>query len=176
MNAEFIIVFMQKSFFIVVLLALFSCNDGDFEIPSFEFDTNVNLCGTYVLHRENSEKTEALILLLNPTDILQEAGNRQIPITSENVFYRIFDESVGADYFCATVPPAQPVVIREWTAVAGNDNFIDIETTAIIHEDGVSITGYKHTLVLYYLILESNNEKITHETYHFGSFDISFEI
>ncbi len=164
---------MRIILFITILVNLISCNDGDFEVPSFEFDTTVSHCGTYVLYRTNSNQTEALILQLNPTDIVQEVGDKQIAITSENVMYRIFDDSISADYFCASIPPVEPVVIKEWKAVAGSTNYINIDTTAVMHEDGVTITGYKHELVLHNLILESNDEKITHETYLFGSFNTS---
>ena len=36
-----------------------------------------------------------------------------------------------------------------------------------------TLTGYKHELILDNLILESKNEKITYETYPFGSFNTS---
>jgi len=162
---------MPKFFFIVALVAFVSCDDGDFEIPSFEFSTTVNSCGSYIIHRENTSGTEAFILSLSELDILQEETIAPIlvPISSENTQYRIFDTAVGTDYFCADVPPTEPIVLRNWQGVAGSSNDISIETIAV-YDINNDLTGYEHTITILNLVLESNGETLTFEEYLFGSF------
>ncbi len=165
--------FMQKILSLFLFLSLISCNDGDFEVPSFEFDTSVNTCGTYVLYRTNTAKTEAFILQLNETDLLLEEITTTISIGAENCNYRIFDAAVDAAYFCSDVPPVEPSVIRNWEAVAGDNNLINITSTAVIDEDTTEITGYIYDIDIVNLVLESNDEQIIYETYAFGSVSIS---
>ena len=119
---------MRIILFLSILASLISCDDGDFEVPSFEFDTTVNTCETYVLYRTNSNQTEALIIQLNEEEISQEEGSVAIAITANNCNYRIFDDSIGADYFCSDVPPILPIVTKDWKAIAGANNYILIDT------------------------------------------------
>jgi len=161
---------MRILLFILVLITITSCDDGDFDQLQFNFETTVNTCGSYVLYRTSSEKTEALIISLNETDIVQEVGVKTIPISETNVIYRIFNESLGTDYFCATIPPISPTVLKEWKAVSGINNMINIDTTEIISETDGSITGYKHNLVFTNLVLENEGVQEKYVTYSFGSF------
>jgi len=162
---------MPKFVLIFSLLTFIACDDGDFEIPSFEFESNLNSCGTYVLYRTNAAATEAFIITLSDLEILQEETTTPIEVSIEesNTQYRIFDTAVSSDYFCADVPPIEPVVIRNWQAVAGVSNFISIETIAI-YDINNELTGYEHTINLQNLVLESNGETLTYENYFFGSF------
>lgn len=161
---------MQRLVTIFLFIGLVSCNDGDFEVPSFDFDETINKCGTYVLYRTNDSQTEAFILQLDLNAIPQEVGTNSIAISATNCNYRIFDTEVSADYFCSDVPPVSPVVIRNWEAVAGANNEIQINTSALLDDDGITINAYEHQIVLYNLTLESNGEEIIYETYEFGSF------
>lgn len=147
-----------------------SCDDGDFDMLQFNFETTVNTCGSYVLYRTSSEKTEALVILLNETDIIQEVGINAVPITAANVIYRIFNESLGTDYFCAAIPPTSPTVLKEWTAISGVNNMINIDTTVILDETDGTITGYKHDLVFTNLVLENEGVQEKYVTYLFGNF------
>jgi len=163
---------MHKIVSIFLLLSIFACDDGNFEVPSFEFDTEINTCGTYVFYRTNTAKTEAFILQLNEADIPQEETTTAIPISAANCNYRIFDDAVESNYFCSDVPPVTPSVTRNWEAVAGSNNLITIITTSIIDEDTAEIIGFEYEIVLNYLVLESNDEQIIYETYPFGSVSI----
>ncbi len=162
---------MRIILFLFILANLISCDDGDFEVPSFEFDTTVNTCGTYVLYRTNSNQTEALIIQLNEEEISQEEGAVAIAITTNNCNYRIFDDRIGADYFCSDVPPVQPIVVKNWTAMAGENNFITIDSSVLYDEDGITIIGYNHQIILNNLVLESEGESIIIESYDYGSFN-----
>jgi len=161
---------MRKIVSILIIFSLFSCNDGDFEVPSFEFSDTVNACGTYVLYRTNSSQTEAFILQLDETTITQEVGTSTLALSAENCNYRIFDSELSSDYFCSDIPPVSPTVIRNWEAISGASNNIQISTNIVFEEDGVTINSYEHQIVLDNLVLESNDEQIIYESYNFGSF------
>jgi hypothetical protein len=162
---------MRKFLFLLILSSFTACNDGDFEIPSFDFNSSVNTCGTYVVYRTNDSRNEALILHLSDQEILQEETTTPIElrINADNVQYRIFNSEVNTNYFCADIPPTEPIVTRNWSGVEGSNNYISIETTVVTDTNNL-ITGYKHTITLYNLVLESNDENITFESYFFGSF------
>ncbi len=162
---------MYKNFSILLFIILFSCDDGNFEVPSFEFNDTVNTCGSYVIYRTNSDQTEAFIIELSNTEILSEETVTPIetPITATNVQYRIFNGIVNPSYFCADIPPVTPSVTRNWEGVAGSYNKISITTTAVLNDDDI-ITGYEHQITLINLVLESNGDSQTFESYYFGSF------
>ena len=65
---------MKKISFLVILLLLIACDDGDFNIPSFDFDgLPINNCGDIVFNKITSNGTESLILKIsadNTDDIL----------------------------------------------------------------------------------------------------------
>lgn len=161
---------MQKIISILIIFSFFSCSDGDFEVPSFEFNETISTCGTYVFYRTNSSQTEAFIIQLEETDIVQEEGIVTVSISAENCNYRIFDSEVSSDYFCSSIPPVSPIVIRNWEAVSGASNNIQISTSIVFEEDDVTINSYEHQIDLYNLVLESQGENIIYETYSFGSF------
>lgn len=163
---------MRFFLFFFLTMGFLACDDGDFEQLQFDFETTVQTCGEIVLYRTSSEKTEALVVVLSKTDITQEVGVKTIPITDTNVIYRIFNEALGADYFCASVPPTTPIVVKEWKAVAGVNNKITIDTTEIIKEiDEIdTVVGYEHILTFTNLILENEGDQEKYETYLFGSF------
>lgn len=161
---------MRFLLFLFVFSTIISCDDGDFDQLQFNFETTVNTCGNYVLYRMSSEKTEALVIVLAETDIAQEVGETTIPITETNVIYRIFNESLEDTYFCASVPPIKPTVLKEWKAISGLNNEITIETSAVYDTENQELIAYKHKLILTNLVLENEGIQEKYETYLFGSF------
>lgn len=165
---------MRRIIYFILLLSFASCDDGDFEIPSFEFTDTVSHCGSFIVYRTSEIGTEALVLKLSDQNIAAEETDEPIlvAISPQNVQYRIFDNPVAATYFCADLPPTEPIVIKNWIAVAGASNKISIETTAVTNDNN-EITGYKHKIRLLNLVLENNGETMTFEDYYFGSFSIN---
>jgi len=161
---------MRFYLFFIIAISLLSCDDGDFDQIQFNFDSKINVCGEYLMYRTSSEKKEALILVVSKEDIVNEVGEVTIPITANNIVYRIFSDKVGTDYFCASIPPAQPTVTKEWLAVSGTANKISIITTEILNETG-TITGYKHEIGFHNLILENNDLQERYTFYKFGDFE-----
>lgn len=155
---------------------LLSCDDGDFDIAGFEFEEKINVCGTYTLYRLSTEgQREALIVTLTSQQIRQDE-ELVIPVSvSENGLYtvtdRVFDDAVTSDYFCATVPPVEPKVVKDWRGVSG---LILVENRPVLDEDGETIDSWEHIIVLNDVVLESGDEKlIFNDTYLYGTFTSS---
>ncbi len=167
-------------FFTLLLLVLFhSCSDGNLDIAGFEFEEQVNVCGSYTLYRlsTNGQK-EALIVTLTAQQIRQDE-EPVIPVAvSVNGLYtvtdRVFDDQVTSSYFCATIPPVEPVVIKNWEGVSG---FILVENRPIYEEDGVTVESWEHIIVLNDVVLESGEEKlIFNDTFLYGTFTTAPEL
>lgn len=164
-------IYMKKILTILAIVLLASCDKGDFEIPSFQFEETVQDCGTYIVYRTNSEDTEALVLVMNSTVIKSEETTTPLKlyISATNLQYRLFDGAIGTDYFCQTLPPITPTVIKNWTGVAGADNYIQVETTKYYNSSDVHI-GYKHYITLHNMKLENGSDSIMYESFEFGTF------
>jgi hypothetical protein len=172
---------VKRSLFKILALflsfAMLSCDDGDFDIAGFEFEETVNVCGSYTLYRLSTNgQREALIVTLTAQQIRQDE-EVVIPVSvSENGLYtvtdRVFDDAVSSDYFCATIPPVEPRVVKNWTGVSG---LILVENRPVLdEEDGETIVAWEHIIVLNDVVLESGEEKlIFNDTYLYGTFTSS---
>jgi len=159
---------MKKLITLFIALSFFSCNDGDFDVPAFEFTSPVNSCGEYILYITNSNSTEVLALTLSTTQINSEIGVVSHAISSiVEANYRIFEEGIGTDYFCQSIPPSKPKVLKELNAESG---FINITTSEVL-TDG-ELTGYTYTINITELLFNDNNERIFFESLDFGVFDV----
>jgi hypothetical protein len=161
---------------LIFTLILTSCNDGDFDVAGFEFEEKVNVCGSYTLYRLSTNgQREALIVTLTAQQIRQDQ-EAVIPVSvSENGLYtvtdRVFDDAVSSDYFCATIPPVEPRVVKNWTGVSG---LILVENRPVLDADGETIVSWEHIIVLNDVVLESGEEKlIFNDTFLFGTFTTS---
>ena len=157
---------MKKLIILFIAFSLFSCNDGDFDVPAFEFTETVNSCGEYILYIKNSNSTETLVLTLNSSDLGTTEGETSFEIpTNTTVTYRIFKEGIGETYFCQDIPPATPHVLKELTATSGT---VTILTTL------ESTDNYSYTINISELLFDDNNERIFFENLSFGIFTLSF--
>ncbi len=160
---------MKKLFtlFIVVLFA--SCNDGDFEVPAFEFTEDINECNDYFLFKTSENKTETIYVSFSSTQFASIEGDKSYTISPNlPVTYRIFDDKIGNDYFCQTVPPTKPTVLKELTAESGT---IFITTTKELDDDDV-LTGYRYDISFKKLSFTDNDERIYFESLDFGTFTV----
>lgn len=165
---------MRKIFLFVWLLASLSCNDGDLDISSFEFEDKVNICGTvnYTLYRlSTNDQREALIVTLSNEQIRKDEDVVQPVSVTENgpytVTYRLFEDSVNDNYFCAAVPPIEPKVVKDWRGVAGT---ILVQNEPVYDEDGVTITGWKSNILLVDVVLKVDDQELRlDEVYVFGT-------
>ena len=149
----------MKKYILLALLTIFlSCDDGDLEIETLDFDsiTSVQSCGgvsvtsANVLFKINGD--EALILELPNWAIKNEATTEDITVNiteSGSVIYRIFSGTVSSNYFCDDVPPVEPVVTKE---IIAQDGVVFITTAAV---DSVT---FEHTIRLSGISLVTEDE------------------
>tara|TARA_R110001583_G_scaffold58714_4_gene174829 strand:- start:3962 stop:4441 length:480 start_codon:yes stop_codon:yes gene_type:complete len=157
---------MKKLITLFIAFTLISCNDGDFDIPAFEFTNTVKSCGEYLLFVKNTESTEVLMLSLTNTQLGSTVGEKTYPIsTTLKVTYRIFDEKITDTYFCQAIPPATPLVLKELLGIEGT---LVINTIATITNEVV--TGYEYDISLKNLLFLDNNQRIYFESMPFGTF------
>lgn len=158
---------MKKIFGIFVLLfSLNSCDDGDFNIESFDFtDATTNSCNSgetgFFIYKINDN--ESLILQIPETSFVNTITPtdqpRIININNTNkVIYRLYTGSLTSSVICTTIPPATPTVSNEWNALSGN---IEISTFVNKQVDETTnaseITGYTHTIVFRNVNFDTGN-------------------
>jgi hypothetical protein len=169
---------MKKVFLLLTLLITLSCNDGNLDIASFEFEEKVNTCGdiNITMYRLSpSGQKEALIVTLTDQQIKND-DTVVLPVSvSENGLYtvtdRVFASEVNSSYFCTVVPPVEPKVLKNWKGVSGT---IAIQNNKVFDEDGVTVIAYEHIVVLKDVVLKSGDESlIFNDTYLFGVFQTS---
>lgn len=167
---------MKRVLFFLLLFLLSACNDGDLDISSFEFEERVNICGTnsYTLYKLSpDQQREALIVTLSDQQIRKDEDivppvnvGLNSPYT---VTYRLFDEKLTNDYFCAAVPPVTPKVIKDWRGVSGT---IAVENQPVYDEAGANIIGWRHYIVLIDVVLQVDDQELKlDETYVFGTLE-----
>lgn len=165
---------MKKIFLFLFLMVALSCNDGNLDISSFEFEEEVTICGSdiYTLYRlSTSGQREALIVTLTNEQIRKDEDVVQPVAVSINgdytVTYRLFDDRVTNNYFCAAVPPTEPNVLKDWRGISG---VILVENQPEYNTDGETIIGWKHYVVLIDVVLEVDGQELKlDETYVFGT-------
>lgn len=160
---------MKKFIIFFIALSLFSCNDGDFDVPEFQFTDDVNSCDEYLLYIASSEKTETMIMTLTSGQLGTTPGEKSYSISSSlPVIYRIFSEAIGSDYFCQAIPPTTPIVLKELDAdSSGNVNII---TTEVL--DDQTVIGYTYEITISDLLFMDGSERIYFENFTFGTFEI----
>ena len=169
---------MKKLFFLFSFLITLSCNDGNLDIASFEFEEKVNVCGdiNITMYRLSpAGHKEALIVTLTDKQI----KNDDIPVLpvsvakngSYTVTERVFESEVNSSYFCTVVPPVEPKVLKNWEGISGT---IAVQNNKVFDEDGVTVIAYEHIVVLKDVVLKSGDESlIFNDTYLFGVFQTS---
>jgi hypothetical protein len=155
---------MKRFLIIMMIINAVACNDGDMDVPSFEFEQTIHFCGSYVLYRNNSTSTEALILHLSPADFSGTTVTT-IPLAADVCSYRIFDAAFDQDYFCSDIPPVTPVVTRVWYAEPGEDNYLEIIPANTGTEEN---PVYTYHLIMHNLVLTNEEEQMIFNTYDYG--------
>ncbi|UPQ78248.1 hypothetical protein M0M57_11525 [Flavobacterium azooxidireducens] len=150
----------------VLLFCLNACDDGDFNIESFDFaDAATNSCNNgesgFFIYKINDN--EALILQIPEDSFKNEITPAETPRTIDinsinKVFYRLYNGTLSANVICNTIPPATPTVSNEWNALSG---IIEISTfvNKQVNEttNASEITGYTHTIVLRNVNFDTGN-------------------
>lgn len=122
-------------YFLTGLLFLSACSDGDLQIEALDFDEgNIQFCNegqdateTTLFFKINGD--EVLILDLQSGLLDNEPSTDAITSnigSNSELTYRLFSGTVAQDYFCSTIPPAEPMVIEE---IIATDGIVQIVTT-----------------------------------------------
>ena len=160
---------MKKIIVLLLAFSLYSCNDGDFDVPAFEFTDTINTCGEYTIYKSNSESTEVIVLTLSSSSLSTTPGDKTLEISTSNaVTYRIFSDGISSNYFCQDIPPSTPKVVKELIAESGTFNINTIEDLT----DG-EVTGYTYTITISDLLLSNEDDKIIFDNFDFGEFTIN---
>ena len=140
---------MKKLFSFLIFITLFSCDDGDIIVTSFEFDdVDLQLCegsipNEFVFFKINTAINEAISYnFINPiydatTETIDENGMLQ-PIVIDlaendnNLIYRTFNTAITSDYYCSNIPDSNIEVTNEIVAVGGE---VTIENRIVIEDD-----------------------------------------
>ena len=159
---------MKKLLILFLAFTLNACNDGDFDVPAFEFAEKVTICGNDVLYITSTNSTEVLVLTLPSTAIGTIPKTQSIPVSATAAAtYRIFDVGIGANYFCQDIPPSEPKIVKELIADGGT---IKITTTEVL--TNAVVTGYSHEITISNLSFNNNEERIFFENFDFGTLTV----
>lgn len=166
---------MKKLLVLFIAFTLVSCDDGEFNVPAFDFEDEVYGCGeNSALYITSSADTEAMVMTLIDDELGTEVGTESYSITStRQVVYRIFSEGIGSDYFCQSIPPTVPAVITELIAAEGGT--INITTSEVYTDE--ELTGYNYEIILTDLLfVDEDGLEISYETFAFGNdYEIDIE-
>ena len=167
---------MKRIFYSLLFLLIISCNDGNLDIASFEFEEKVNVCGEFTLYRlsTNGAKETLMVTLTDKQIRNDEEIVLPVSVTEKGPYTvtdRVFKSEVTADYFCATVPPGEPAVLKNWLGVSG---FILVQNNPVFDIDGVTILAWEHIIILNDVVLKSGDKSlIFNDTFVYGTFETS---
>ena len=145
---------MYKRILFLSLITILSCDDGDFNIPEFNFNNiDIENCGDVVLYKVNENET--LILEIDPSPKLGEEDKEDTFLThnlenesfnvastgANKIIYRTLDEIPTKDYYCQNIPPTSPKVTNEWVGTGEV-----IVNTVFTEDDGDGVDELDKTL------------------------------
>ena len=161
---------MKRISIIVLLMVFLSCNDGDLQIESVDFEAaTVDMCATASDEKLANtfffkiQDDEALLLTMttgqfkNATSIDGSIVSTISASAAPTLVYRLFTGTVAKSYFCDAVPATDPTVVKENTASGGEL----IVTTAVSKVEKGTKT-YTHAITINDLSLTNDQgERLT---------------
>jgi hypothetical protein len=164
---------MKKIIAFIFCAFLFSCDDGDITLQSFDFDgQSVQKCADNNLIFKI--KNDELLLINIPESNFANVvtpDNEPIEVTintSNTVVYRKYSGNLSSTTICSTLPPATPVVSNEWEATGGT---ILIETDERFDTDGTTVLGYTHNITFVNVSFSNSDNTFSFTTYLFGDYE-----
>lgn len=155
------------------IFMLQACDDGDITLESFNFDTVAvqNCSDNNLVFKINDN--ELLLLNIPATSFANEetpdGSPRIVTVSSTNqIIYRLYSGDVSSSTICSILPPASPVVEKEWNATGGT---IEIITNALYASDGITITGYTHNIKFVNVNFSNSDNSFSFTEYIFGNYE-----
>ena len=154
---------MKNLFVLCIITLLVSCNDGDLQIETIDFDSvGISTCESTVTTSSTIffkiNNKEALILELQSGVLKNEVSDGVITSlvpSQSKLTYRVFSDNVTSNYFCDTLPTTTPSVLEEIEAEDGEV----LITTALA--EGTTDT-FEHTIQLSGItFITSTDQRIT---------------
>lgn len=164
---------------IIVLLGLSliytSCSDGDIAVKSMNFnEASIQNCGSLFFKINQRElliadfaKGSSSVQL----DVNAPLGELQTFQTSSAnpIYYRVYSDNVNAQFVCASIPPAQPVVVSEYVSEPGAIVQYTKRMHANFSAQGAAV-NYFFDIQFVNLTLSNEEGKLKYENYFFGSY------
>ena len=154
---------MKNLFVLCVMTVLVSCNDGDLQIETIDFDSvGISTCESTVTTSSTIffkiSNKEALILEIQSGVFKNEVSDGVITSlvpSQSKLTYRVFSDNVSSNYFCDAIPTTTPSVLEE---IEAEDGEVLITTTLA---EGTTDT-FEHTLRLSGItFITSTDQRIT---------------
>src|SRR5690554_7940982 len=106
--------------FLLLTLFLWSCDDGDMSVTTFNFTSqNLSKCqnNSYIY---NVNQNEVLLLDIPVNNFVNIEETRVYTLGSaDKLVYRLYSAPVNNSVLCADFPVSEPQVVDEWIALAG---------------------------------------------------------
>jgi len=130
-------------YFVISVLTLLACDDGDIIVTSFDFDEiDLELCrgsfkDEYVFYKINDDTFESVSLDF-VSEVFSDTIVTETPIIIDlednaNFIYRRYTSEITSDYFCGTIPSNDIVVDEELVGIAGD---AEISVIITVEDDG----------------------------------------
>lgn len=166
--------------FLGILIGVFAfsaCDDGDLVVDSIDFEeVTTSSCADNNLIFKLKE-SEALILNIPEETFVNDPTPVGVPTEliineTNQVVYSFYNGKVTAGNICDLIPPATPVINKQWKAASG---IIQITTTAVkkLNETDNSsrITGYNNSIVFVNIKFDKGDgTNQFYETFVFGDY------
>ncbi|WP_194850748.1 hypothetical protein [Nonlabens antarcticus] len=142
---------MKKIIYAFLLIAVAGCDDGDIIIEDFSFDgIDLKAClpqatdgsRNYVFYKVDNTNFESLSLQFTTNEEIFNVDDTYGPFDigpANTVEYRKYDAAPGTDYFCSSVPPAEPRVNDALKSAAGRF-FITTENQSLTSQAALTNT------------------------------------
>ena len=174
--SKFLIAMRKIIALLFLAVTLNSCDDGDITLESFNFEEqNIVKCSNNNLLFK-IKNDELLLVSLSDNDFaiaFEEASTpegqpRVFNVNTNNkIIYRKYSDNLTNNSICTLIPPATPVVTKEWNASGGT---IEVIATELFDEtDGTSL-GFTYNLVFQNVNFSSTEDSFSFTTYIFGDY------
>lgn len=171
---------MKKILFFLFVLVGLSCDDGDMNITTFNFNSvTLSRCDnqSFIYNIDSKEVLLLDIPLDNFVNNVIFDSNGTITshtytlTTSDKLLYRLYSDNISINTLCSEVPSSYPQVQEEWIAKAGAEIVITTYANEDTSNGGIlQISGYTHRIVFKNVIFEKGDKQMVLEEYVFGNY------